>query len=326
MKYFLLAAKLVLSFGLLAVVISQIDAARAAKFLLQTTTVQGIVIATLALGAQGLLAAGRQIAILALLDQRITFLQSLRVWFAGVFITQVAVTFIAGDLIRGILLVSDGVPRRMAGRAIVLDRIVGLAVLLLLVDAVLPSIAGLTQARGLRYSLLLLGVAATSGILAIALAGLARRVVELLPWKNAHYRVVEIATDLAGVSRFLAASPGRALAIAVISLVMHLLNVVGVVAIALSLGVQAPLWIMAAVVVPVMLLSMLPISFAGWGVREAALVTGFGLLQIPAELALATSIGFGLSVVFASLPGLPGLMQKRVQWRALIRPSDLSRS
>lgn len=326
MKYSLLAAKLLLSLGLLAVVISQIDTARAAELLFQTTTLPGIVIAVLAIVLQGLLAGCRQIAILALFDRSISFLQSLRVWFAGLFITQVAVTFIAGDLVRSILLVGSGIPGRIAGRAVVLDRIVGLLVLLLLVDGALPFVLPITRAPGLRSALLLLGVAATGGILAIALAGFARRVFERLPRKLADYRLIEIATDLASVTRFLVLSPGRSLVIALLCLLMHLLNVTAIVTIALSLGVQAPIWTMVAVVVPVMLLSMLPISFAGWGVREAALITGFGLLQIPAELALATSVGFGLSVILASLPGLPALMHKHVRWQTLIRPSDLSRS
>ncbi len=38
---------------------------------------------------------------------------------------------------------------------------------------------------------------------------------------------------------------------------------------------------------PVMLITMLPISIAGWGVRESALVAGFGLVGIGAGDALA---------------------------------------
>jgi len=53
----------------------------------------------------------------------------------------------------------------------------------------------------------------------------------------------------------------------------------------------------------VQLLSMLPISFAGWGLREGAMVVAFQLVGVPAEDALGTSILFGLCLLASSLPG-----------------------
>jgi uncharacterized membrane protein YbhN (UPF0104 family) len=108
-------------------------------------------------------------------------------------------------------------------------------------------------------------------------------------------------------------------AIAGLSLVMHLLNVAGIVVIARSLGVEAPFGAIAAIAVPVMLLAMLPISFAGWGVREAAMVTGLGVLQVPPSLAMATSIGFGFSMILASLPGLFGVLHKDIKFQEASR-------
>ena len=48
---------------------------------------------------------------------------------------------------------------------------------------------------------------------------------------------------------------------------------------------------------------MLPISFAGWGVREGAMVTALGLVNIPINVSLASSILFGLFLLLISLPG-----------------------
>jgi len=326
LRYVGLAAKLILSLGLLAWVVSRIDTSQAIKFFLHPATTYGVVVAVGALVLQGILAAGRQVLILRLLGQSLTFPQSLNVWFSGLLVTQVAVTFIAGDLIRGMLLVSDGVPRRAAGRAIVLDRIVGLGMLLVMVDAVSPYILTFVSASSFRYSLLLLMAAASSGILALFMAGFARHFVEMLPWQILQYRPVELAVDLASVTRFLFTGRGRSLAIIALSFAMHICNIAGIVAIALSLGVQAPVWAMGAVALPVMLFALLPISLAGWGVREAALVMGFGMLHVPAPLALATSIGFGLSVILAGLLGVIGLIQKRIDWHALVRSPELPRS
>ena len=60
----------------------------------------------------------------------------------------------------------------------------------------------------------------------------------------------------------------------------------------------------ALVVIPaVMLVSMAPISFAGWGVREGAMIFGLGLLGIAATDALAVSVAFGILQLMLGLPG-----------------------
>ena len=52
-----------------------------------------------------------------------------------------------------------------------------------------------------------------------------------------------------------------------------------------------------------MLLSNIPISVAGWGVREAAMVSAMALIGIEAQHAVSISILFGLAQLVASLPG-----------------------
>jgi uncharacterized membrane protein YbhN (UPF0104 family) len=326
MKYIGFVAKAVLSLGLLALVLSRIELNQVVGLLLKSATLHGIFIAVGALILQGCLAAYRQVKILEILDHRIGLLPSLRVWFSGLFVTQVAVTFIAGDFVRGVQLTQTGVPRRVAGRAIVLDRVIGLAVLLLMVTAVLPYVVGLAENAQLRFSLVLLAVASAVGLLVIVGAGFLQPLLSHLRWQLVQHRLVGIAVDLASVSRFLLAVPRRSLGIAVLSLVMHLLNIFGIVVIARSLGISGPLSAVAAISIPVMLLAMLPISFAGWGVREAAMVTGMGLLHVPSELALAISVGFGLSMILASLPGLFCLLQKFTKFQAVERFSEVPRN
>jgi hypothetical protein len=54
---------------------------------------------------------------------------------------------------------------------------------------------------------------------------------------------------------------------------------------------------------PVLLVMTLPISIAGWGVREQAMVVAFALVNVPGEGALALSIMFGLMGLVIGLPG-----------------------
>jgi hypothetical protein len=54
---------------------------------------------------------------------------------------------------------------------------------------------------------------------------------------------------------------------------------------------------------PVILVTVVPISIAGWGVREGAMVVAFGFIGVPANAAFAVSVLFGLTLAAASLPG-----------------------
>jgi glycosyltransferase 2 family protein len=53
----------------------------------------------------------------------------------------------------------------------------------------------------------------------------------------------------------------------------------------------------------VTLLTFVPISIAGWGVREAGMIAAFGLFDVPAAAALAVSIELGLANLALGLIG-----------------------
>jgi glycosyltransferase 2 family protein len=53
----------------------------------------------------------------------------------------------------------------------------------------------------------------------------------------------------------------------------------------------------------IMEIASLPISLAGWGVREGAAVVAFGALGLPAEQALGASLAFGLLLAAVSMIG-----------------------
>jgi uncharacterized membrane protein YbhN (UPF0104 family) len=73
--------------------------------------------------------------------------------------------------------------------------------------------------------------------------------------------------------------------------------------IARSIGIDVSLIATIAVIPIVTIVSALPISLAGWGVREFSVVTLLGLLGIEREAALLLSVEFGLIGTLMSLPG-----------------------
>ena len=55
---------------------------------------------------------------------------------------------------------------------------------------------------------------------------------------------------------------------------------------------------------PVILITTIPISIAGWGLRESAMVAIFGFISIVQEDAIALSLLFGLPCACVVYPGL----------------------
>ena len=74
---------------------------------------------------------------------------------------------------------------------------------------------------------------------------------------------------------------------------------------ALARGLNMPVSVMdcMALVPPIFLFAMLPISIGGWGVREAAFVSAFNIIGADPSLSLLLSIVFGVLNIVAALPG-----------------------
>ena len=73
----------------------------------------------------------------------------------------------------------------------------------------------------------------------------------------------------------------------------------------ISVGLDLTMMEYLLIVPLIFLVSLLPISFAGWGVRELSAITLFAHSGVLAEDALAVSIMFGLVFICVSLPGVP---------------------
>ncbi len=64
-------------------------------------------------------------------------------------------------------------------------------------------------------------------------------------------------------------------------------------------------WKQGAAILPaVILLASLPISFAGWGLREGAIMMALGAYGVPQETALAMSLVYGTLHLASAFPGL----------------------
>lgn len=220
----------------------------------------------------------------------------LKLVFVGLFFNQVLPTGVGGDAVRAWRCSKLGIGLGAAVRSILLDRAWGYAVLVILYVAVLPSLWQVLPETGERA-----GVVA---VLAAALVGLLGLVsLDRLPRPLSGLRVIAPFAELSRQSRRLFMYPGRCGAVLGLSFLTIALTIVAFKLIADSIGTRLSLGTWAMVVPPVTLIQLLPVSLAGWGVRETALVVALGSFGVPAEAALATSILLGLCMILAGLPG-----------------------
>jgi uncharacterized protein (TIRG00374 family) len=228
----------------------------------------------------------------------------------GGFFNQVLPSGVGGDLFRIWYARKSNVSLRDAIGTVLVDRMLGLVALTAIAIVGAPFVLSRSGAQPLLTAPLaaIAIVLGASGAF-LSLDRVEGRVASLLRRSSigtvsaSVYRVMAAGAWAARNSRqMLVAWPDGAIALS-ISLVNQLL--VGYVAFLLLAGMGSNValgWVL--VLFPaVLLLSMLPISLGGWGVRESAMVVAFGLVGVPAQAALSASILYGLCLMAASLPG-----------------------
>jgi hypothetical protein len=77
-----------------------------------------------------------------------------------------------------------------------------------------------------------------------------------------------------------------------------------------AIGVSTPLTALLPLVAPVLMTMLVPVTVAGWGVREAAAAALWSLAGLSAEEGAAVSVTYGLLVLVSSAPGLVVLMRE----------------
>jgi hypothetical protein len=199
-------------------------------------------------------------------------------------IGQVLPSSVGGDVARTVLL-SRSTGAATAARSVICDRLLGFAALALLVVPTVPVVA---EMIGSATSFLALTICALGTMAAVALF-LAYSPAYGLPWLGRH--VATVAGDLritlrSGKFGLLAMALGIGSSIFGMLLIYIVGSAIGANLRALDCLVLVP---------PALLVSALPISLGGWGVREGALVAAFSLVHADPAAVAATSVMFGLT-------------------------------
>jgi glycosyltransferase 2 family protein len=292
-----MSVKLAVTVGLLAYLLGKV---RITPVMAQirSMTPAAAVCAEIVLLSEFVLLALRWQLVNRIVEAPMRFGQVLRLTLVGHFFNQVLPSGFAGDAVRGWLASREGVALGPLVRAILCDRVVGLLVLIVMIALtffVLPDLANeRLPGRELFRITALLGLVTLAALFlgGAPIAGALMR----------YRRAQPLGKLLRDLRRVLFSGVASA-CVVFLAAVVQVLNVAAIVLCAR--GMDIPLDFGAALVIipAIMLVSMAPISFAGWGVREGATIVGLGLLGIGAADALAVSVAFGLLQVVLGIPG-----------------------
>jgi uncharacterized membrane protein YbhN (UPF0104 family) len=192
---------------------------------------------------------------------------------------------VGGDVVRTVIL-SRHTGMAIAARAVVCDRVTALAALVTLVALTLPLFA---YRVGVEPIFLVL-VVVSLGSLAVFVAVLARpNWLSNLPWIGGY------AAMLANDTRQVLVSRERGSLVLLLGLATHLFGVLLIYELAHAVGSAISLVDCTLIVPATLLISAIPISLGGWGVRDGVLAAGFAMMNMSSEQGVATSILFGLT-------------------------------
>ena len=215
---------------------------------------------------------------------------ALRYTFIAAFFNQTLPSTVGGDAVRIWQLARDQGNWRTATYSVLIDRLTGVLVLASLVILCLPwSFALISDATG-RIALVTLGVGSVSACLVFFSLGFVH-----WRWLDRLWLTRQLAAAASMARRVFGALSSGPLII-VYSLLIHALSVTA--AWGLAKAVAAPLnWSQALLLVlPVLLIATIPLSIAGWGTRESAMVLAFGYAGLPESDGLIVSILLGVAM------------------------------
>ena len=222
----------------------------------------------------------------------LTDLQAFRYNMIGAFFNQTLPSSIGGDAVRLWLVNRTGAGWRAATYSILTDRAIGLIALALIIVGSLPWSYGMIADSNGRVALVVVDFAALAGGLGFLLLG-------HLPWtwlKNWWpTKHIHACSVIANQVMFDRRSGPK---IAVLSLSIHVLAVVIAWCAVRSIAAPADFEQVFMLIPPIMLITMMPISIAGWGVREATMMIAFGYAGLAPTDGPVVSILFG-AVSFA---------------------------
>jgi glycosyltransferase 2 family protein len=223
--------------------------------------------------------------------------RTLQVTWIGAFFSQTLPSTMGGDAVRIWYLYRSGETLVRATSSLILDRICGLSGLMLIVLFSLPLVFEFVSSAPARW-----GLAILMGVVAAVVATL----VITGRFQNSFLDRWAVTRPLIAVARdanALFKNPAAAGVAIVAGVSIQLLIILAAWLIGQSMGGVVTFPQSLALIPPVVLAATLPVSIAGWGLREGAMVVALGYVGVSASDAITLSVMLGLLLTAAGLPG-----------------------
>jgi uncharacterized protein (TIRG00374 family) len=297
MKFVMLALKLLVTGFLFWLLLQNVDIS-VVWDKLGNVQLGWAVMAVAALMVQLLLTGLRWYYVSQLVNAFIRRQLALRLILVGQFFNQILPSSVGGDAVRAWLLSREGLTIRHSMVSVICDRGVALILLTVIVAFTMPLViflgdVNIPSALPMAISIITLVVI---GLLSLFLFG--KRLANKMISSRMTRPLGVLVRDLCDVLF----SSGKSVRVIAISVVVQIIVVISIYYCGLALGVDLKL-VQLSMLPLILLVSSIPISFAGWGLREGAMVAGLGFAGVSAGDALAISVGFGVAQLLIGLPG-----------------------
>jgi glycosyltransferase 2 family protein len=299
-----LVFKALVSVGLIAVVFWKLNLATVWE---KSRQLSGAVILSIVsmFVVQTFIAASRWWVILRHHQADIRWSTAVRFSFIGAFFNQLLPSSIGGDVARAWYAYSSGCSKKISVISVLSDRIYGMVMLAGLALAFFPVLVFYSVSPD---ALIVVGIV----IIAASSALIAAFWLDHLPVWTKRWAFMRHLGALSEATRAVSADRRAVVPLLGLSFLIHAITMLAIVVLLAAVAPQVNLLWCAALVPAIMLMATVPVSIAGWGVRESIMIYGLGLAKTPPEAALIASILVGLSLAAVGLFG-------GVTW--LIRPS-----
>ena len=228
------------------------------------------------------------------LGVRLSFSAAWREYYLSIFLNQVLPGGVAGDVSRAWRQARAQTRLRESGgpavRAVIFERMSAQAVMTTVAVVSLLALP-VTADRGSR--LVLVGAGAMAVLIVIAM------VVWLRRQSSAQSLWGQVLADLGA-----AHLSGPVFVAQLVSAMIVVSTYLGTYLVAArAVGVETPSLVLLPLVAPVLMTMLIPVTVAGWGLREGAAAVLWGAVGLTVADGVVVSVAYGLLVLVGSLPG-----------------------
>ena len=306
-----------MSVGLLASLIYHIGSGEIIESL-KAVSWQTLVGATLVLGTSVFVVTPRWVAILSVLGCQASWKALFGSVFLGSLFNQLLPTAIGGDVLRALRIKQLGAPWKIAIYSVLLDRVSGVIISLFGTAALLPFAA--TFEGQARLEWIIAAVIASIGFALLTIWIFARFLYTPIPL------FANIQNGFVGLRNGIRKFTGRLDATTIIFVLAacnQMLSVAAIMIFARSMGIFLPVTDLALITFVSTIAATIPLSVAGWGIREGTLVYLFGLHGIRPDLAFTISMLYGLALLLSTIPGAFFVLHTRFAFDAIRNVTDI---